>query len=49
LELIEQYGRLWGKTPRGMAERLPQVHHRQANLPTFLGNQIGKELVHAFL
>ncbi len=46
---IEKDGRLWGVTLRGMAERLPHVHHRQTNLPTFLGTQGGKELVHAFL
>src|SRR5262245_56760749 len=34
---------------RGVAERLPHVHHRQANLAAFLGAQPGEELVQARL
>ena len=32
---------------RRVPERLPHVHHRQANLPAFLGAEPAKELIHA--
>src|SRR6516162_6944333 len=49
MELVVEDGGLWSITllESGVAERLPHVHDRQANFPTFLGAQPGEELVQA--